>query len=73
MKQKITQVHAFGLSPAKTMQQHTQKIKDLALANDIVTHDTILLPSNVRNIRHKRAEELWMKHFSNPIIVYMWT
>ena len=73
MKHKIAQMHSFGLSHAQIMQQHTKEIiKDLALANDIVTHDTFLLPSNVRNICRKCAEELWMKDSSNPISIRMW-
>jgi hypothetical protein len=42
----------FGLSPAQLMQQHNKEVKELALANGpTVTHDTFMLPTNVRNIR----------------------
>jgi len=73
MKDKIAKMHAFGLSPAQIMQQHTKEVRELALANGPVTRDTFLLPSDVRNIVRKRAEELWMKHPSDPISVRMWT
>ena len=73
MKYKIAKMHAFGLSPAQIMQQHTKEVRELALANGPVTRDTFLLPSDVRNIVRKRAEELWMKHPSDPINVCMWT
>ena len=73
MKHKIAQMHAFGLSPAQIMQQHTKEVRKLALANGIVTRDTFLLPSDVRNICRKRAEELRMKDPSDPINVRMWT
>lgn len=58
MKFKIAKMHAFGLSPAQIMQQHTKEVRELALANGPVTRDTFLLPSDVRNIVRKRAEEL---------------
>ena len=73
MKHKIAQMHAFGLSPAQIMQQHTKHIRDLALANETVTSDTFLLPSSVSNICCKREEELWMKDPSDPIGIHMWT
>ena len=60
MKYKIAKMHAFGLSPAQIMQQHTKEVMELALANGAVTRDTFLLPTDVRNICRKRAEELWM-------------
>ena len=73
MKYKITKIHVFGLSPVQIMQQHTKEVRELALANGPVTRDTFLLPMDVRNICRKRAEELWMKHPSDPISVRMWS
>jgi hypothetical protein len=73
MKFKIAKMHAFGLSPAQIMQQHTKEVGELALANGPVTRDTFLLPTDVRNICRKRAEELWLKHPSDPVSVRMWT
>ena len=73
MKYKIAKMHAFGLSPTQIMQQHTKEVRLLSLSNGPVTRDTFLLPSDVGNIVRKRAEELWMKHPSDPISVRMWT
>ena len=73
MKHKIAQMHVFRLSPAQIMQEHTKEVKNLALATGNVTCNTFLLPSDVRNICRKRAKELWMKDFSDPISVRMWT
>ena len=72
LKIKIAQMHAFGLSPAQIMQQHTKEVRELAIANGVVTRDTFLLPVDVRNICRKRAEELWEKHPSDPVSVRMW-
>jgi len=72
LKMKIAQMHAFGLSPAQIMQQHTKEVRELALSNGVVTRDTLLLPVDVRNICRKRAEELWEKHPSDPVSVRMW-
>ena len=69
MKYKIAKMHAFGLSPAQIMQQHTKEVRELALANGPVTRDTFMLPSDVRNIVRKRTSELWMKHPSDPGIL----
>ena len=72
MKHKIAQMHVFGLPPAQIMQQYTKEVRDLALANGTVTYNAFLLPSDVRNICCKHAEELWMKNPFNPISVCMW-
>ena len=64
-------MHAYGLSPAQIMQQHTKKVWELAVSNDLVTYDTFLLPSDIKNICHKRVEDLWEKHPSDPINVRM--
>jgi hypothetical protein len=75
MKQKIAQMHAYGLSPAQSaqiMQHHTKEVRELAVSNGLVSRDTFLLPSDVRNICRKREEDLWEKHPSDPISVRMW-
>ena len=72
MKLRIEQMHALGLSPAQIMSHHKQIVKELAKCNERITRDTFLLPSDVRNICKKRAEELWEKHPSDPISVRMW-
>ena len=56
MKLKIAQMHSYGLSPAQIMQQHTKEVRELAMSNRLVTCDTFLLLSDVRNICRKRAE-----------------
>jgi hypothetical protein len=63
----------FWAISCQIMQQHTKEVRELALTNGPVIRDTFLLPSDVRNICRKRAEELWMKHLSDPISVRMWT
>ena len=72
MKQKIAQMHAYGLSLAQIMQQHTKEVRELAESNGLVTRDTFSLPSDVKNICRKRAEDLWEKHPFDPISVRMW-
>ena len=72
MKQKIAQMHAYGLSPAQIMQHHTKEVRELAESNGLVTRDTFLLPCDVMNICRKRAEDLWEKHPYDPISVRMW-
>ena len=72
IKLHIEQMHAIGLSPAQIMSQHKQEAKDMAMNNQPVTRDTLLLPFNVRNICRKRAEELREKHPSDPNSVRTW-
>ena len=72
MKLKIAEMHAYGLSPAQILQQHTKNVRELAVSNGLVTRDTFLLPSDIKNICRKRAEDLWEKHPSDPISVRMW-
>ena len=73
MKYKIAKMHAFGLFPAQIMQHHTKDVRELALSNGPVTRYTFLMPTDVRNICRKRAEELWMKHPFDTVSVCMWT
>ena len=58
MKLRIEQMHAIGLSPAQIMSQPKQDVRDMAMNNQPVTRDKFLLPSDVRNVCRKRAEEL---------------
>ncbi len=37
-----------------------------------VTHDTFVLPSNVKNLTNKKVDELWQKRPKDPINVRMW-
>jgi hypothetical protein len=65
-------MHAYGLFPIQIMQQHTKEVQELVVSNGLVTRDMLLLPSDVRNICRKRAEDMWEKHPSDPINVRMW-
>jgi hypothetical protein len=42
------------------------------LQNEIVTWDTFVLPFDVRNLAKKWADELWQKHWKDPLSVRMW-
>jgi hypothetical protein len=53
MKQKIAQMHAYGLFPVQIMQQHTKEVRELAVSNGLVMRDMLLLSSDVRNICRK--------------------
>ena len=64
-------MHSYGLSRAQIMEQHTKEVRKLAVSNGLVTRDTFLFPSDVRNICRKRAEELWEKHPYDPVSVRM--
>ena len=50
--------HFWFIPCTKNATTH-QRGRELALANDFVMHDTILLPTNVGNICSKRVENLW--------------
>ena len=68
MKLRTEQMHAIGLSPAQIMSQHKQEVRNMAMNNQPITRDTFLLSSDVRNICRKRAEELWKKYASDPLV-----
>jgi hypothetical protein len=61
LKFRIAQMHAFGLSPTQILQQYTKEIRQLALSNEVVTRNTFLLPSNVRDNCRKWVKELCEK------------
>jgi hypothetical protein len=44
----------------------------MALKNEPVTRDTFVPLSNVRNLTKKWIDELWQKHYKDPISVRMW-
>ena len=52
MKHKIAEMHAYELSPAQIMQQHTKE----AVLNRLVTRDTFLLLLDVTSIYCKRRK-----------------
>jgi hypothetical protein len=62
----VTKAHLMGLirqglSPTQVMAHHKAYVKEQALKKPI-THDTFVLPSNVRNLAKKQVNELWQKH-----------
>jgi hypothetical protein len=61
-----------GLSLTQVMTHHKMHVRKMALKNEHVTRDTFVLPSNVRNLAKKRADELWQKYCKDPISVRMW-
>ena len=72
MKQHLMSLLRLGLSPAQVLAQHKARIKELAFTNADVDRDTFVLPSDVRNLSNKRAEELWQKHPKDSTSVRMW-
>jgi hypothetical protein len=44
----------------------------MALKNELVTWDTFIFLSNVKNLAKKLTNELWQKHRKDPINVRMW-
>ncbi len=61
-----------GLSPTQVMTHHKAHVREMALKNEHVTRDTFVLPSNVKNLARKQANELLQKHSKDPISVRMW-
>ncbi len=72
MKAHLMQLLRQGLSPMQVMTYHKSCVKEQAQRNEHVTHDTFVLPSNVKNLAKKRADKLWQKHPKDPISVRMW-
>ena len=62
----------MGYHLPKSCSTTPKRFRKLAASNGLVTRDTFLLPSDVRNICHKRAEEQWEKHPFDPVSVRMW-
>jgi hypothetical protein len=42
------------------------------LQNELVTWDTFVLPFDIRNLAKKWANELWQKHWKDPLSVRTW-
>ncbi len=61
-----------GIFPTQVMAHHKAYVKEKALNNKLVTHDTFVFPSDERNLVKKRIDELWQKHPKDPINVEMW-
>jgi len=54
---------------AQVMAHHKVYVKEQALNNEPMTHDTFVLPFDVRNLAKKITNELWQKHPKDPISV----
>ncbi len=54
------------------MVHHKAYVKEKALNNEPMIHDTFVLSSDVRNLAKKRANELWHKQPKDPINFRMW-
>ncbi len=48
-----------GLSLAQVMVHHKAYIKEKALNNEPMTHDTFVLPCDLRNLAKNKVDELW--------------
>jgi hypothetical protein len=67
LKLEISPMDAFGPSPHThyaTIHKRSPKIGN-------VTHDIFMLPSNIMNICHKRAEEIREKRAFDPINIWI--
>jgi len=72
MKSHLMGLIRQGFFLVEVMAHHKVYIKEKALNNELVTHDTFVLPSDVRNLAKKIANELWQKHPKDLISVRMW-
>jgi len=72
MKAHLMGLIREGLSLVQVMVHHKAYVKEKSLNNECVIHDTFVLPSDVRNLAKKKANELWHKHPKDPINVRMW-
>lgn len=61
-----------GLFPAQVMAHHRVYVREKALNNELVMHDTFVLSFDVKNLAKKIVIELWQKHPKDPISVKMW-
>jgi hypothetical protein len=53
------------------MVHHKAHLREKALNNKLVTHDTFVFPSDERNLVKKIIDELWQKHPKDPISVWV--
>jgi len=71
MKARLMGLIRQGLSPIQVMAHHKAYVKEKTLNNEHVTHDTFVLPSDIKNLAKKKTNELWQKHPKAPIGVKM--
>jgi hypothetical protein len=60
-----------GLSPIQIVVHHKAYVRDKALNNEPMTHDTFVFPFEVKNLIKKIIDELQKKPFKDPISVKM--
>ncbi len=61
-----------GLSPTQVITHQKARVKEKALNNEPMTHDTFVLPSNMINLVKNIVDELWQKHPKDFINVRLW-
>jgi hypothetical protein len=59
MKAHLMGLIRQGLSPTQAMAHHKANVRKKALWNEPITHDTFILPPNVKNLAKKKVDELW--------------
>lgn len=57
--------------PTQVMTHHKAYVREKALNNKLVTHNTFVFASNEKNLINKRIDELWQKHPKDPINVWV--
>lgn len=57
--------------PTQVMTHHKAYVREKALNNKLVTHNTFVFASNEKNLINKRIDELWRKHPKDPINVWV--
>jgi hypothetical protein len=62
MKTHLMGLIRQGLSHVQVMAHHKAYVRKWALQNELVSHNTFVLPFEVRNLAKKQANELWQKH-----------
>jgi len=71
MKAHLMGLLRQGLSPAQVMTHHKRHVREMALKNEPVTQNTFALLFDVRNLAKKRVDELWQKHRTDPINMWV--
>ncbi len=61
-----------NLIPIQIVVHHKAYVKDKALNNKPMTHDTFVFPFEVKDLTNKIVDESQEKHLKDPINVQMW-
>ncbi len=72
MKAHLMGMLRQNISMIQVMSHHKAHVRKMPLKNELVTYNTFVLPSNVKNLAKKQASELWQKHCKDPTNVKMW-